>query len=33
MLIYFKNKDGNITEINVESKETIEQLLMNFKSL
>ena len=33
MLIYFKNKDGNITEINVEPKETIEQLVNKFQGV
>ena len=33
MLVYFKNKDRNITEINVEHKESMEELVNKFQKL
>ena len=33
MLVYFKNKDQNFPKVNVEPKETMEELVNKFKSL
>ena len=33
MIVYIRNKDGNITDVNVERKVTIETLVNKFKSL
>ena len=33
MVVYFKNKDGNIIEVNVEPKETMEELNNKFQEL
>ena len=33
MIVYIRNKDGNITDVNVEPKVTIEALVNKFQKL
>ena len=33
MIVYIRNKDGNITDVNVEPKVTIEGLINKFQKL